>query len=61
VKPFKYKKRTFTVKPAEFVTNLAEINVEDYIRNLLTALKQTFEPMGIELEAGKETEISRWL
>jgi DNA polymerase elongation subunit (family B) len=61
VKPFRYKERTFTVKPAEFVTNLAEINVEDYVRNLLTALKQTFDPMGIELEAEKEAEISRWL
>jgi len=61
VKPFKYKEKTFTVKPAEFVTNPAEINIEDYVRNLLTALKQTFMPMGIELEAEKETEISRWL
>ncbi len=61
VKPFKYKKRTFTVKPAEFVTNLREINIEDYVRNLLTALNQTFKPMGIELKTEKETEISRWL
>lgn len=61
VKPFKYKEKTFTVKPAEFVKSLAEINTEDYVRNLLTALKQTFEPMEIELETEKETEISRWL
>ena len=61
VKPFKYDGKIFTVKPAEFVTNLAEINTEDYVRNLLTALKQTFKPMGIELETEKETEISRWL
>jgi DNA polymerase elongation subunit (family B) len=61
VKPFKYKEKTFTVKPAEFVKSLVEINVEDYVRNLLTALNQTFEPMGIRLETEKETDISKWL
>ncbi|MFZ0965060.1 MAG: DNA polymerase domain-containing protein, partial [Candidatus Bathyarchaeia archaeon] len=61
VKPFKYKEKIFTVKPAEFVKSLVEINLEDYVRNLLTALNQTFEPMGIRLETEKETEISRWL
>jgi DNA polymerase elongation subunit (family B) len=60
VKPFKYKEKTFTVKPAEFVKSLVEINVEDYVRNLLTALNQTFEPMGIKLETERKTEISRW-
>jgi len=61
VKPFTYNGKTFTVKPAEFVKSLAEINVDDYVRNLLNALNQTFEPMGVKLEMGKETEISRWL
>jgi len=61
VKPFKYKEKIFTVKPAEFVKSLVEINVEDYVRNLLTALNQTFEPMGIRLETQKKTEISKWL
>jgi DNA polymerase elongation subunit (family B) len=61
VRPFKYREKMFTVKPAEFVKGLAEINVEDYVRNLLTALNQTFEPMGIKLEREKETEISKWL
>jgi DNA polymerase elongation subunit (family B) len=61
VKPFNYKSRTFTVRPVEFVKSLSEINVEDYVRNLLTALNQTFQPMGIKLEGEKETEISRWL
>jgi len=61
VKPFAYDGKTFTVKPAEFVKSLAEINVKDYVRNLLTALNQTFEPMGIRLETEKETKISRWL
>jgi DNA polymerase I len=61
VKPFIYKGRTFTVKPVEIVKNLAEVNVEDYVRNLLTSLNQTFEPMGIELKEKMETEISKWL
>jgi DNA polymerase I len=61
VKPFKYKEKIFTVKPAEFVKSPVEINVDDYVRNLLTALNQTFEPMGIKLETEKETEISKWL
>jgi DNA polymerase I len=61
VKPFKYKDKIFTVKPVEFARSLIEINVEDYVRNLLTALNQTFKPMGIKLETEKETEISRWL
>jgi DNA polymerase elongation subunit (family B) len=59
VKPFTYDGKTFTVKPADFVKSITEINVEDYIRNLQTALNQTFQPMDIKLE--KETEISRWL
>jgi DNA polymerase I len=61
VKPFNYKGKTFTVKPPEFVKNPTEINVEDYVRNLLTALRQTFEPMNIQLEEKKETEILEWL
>ncbi len=61
VKSFTYKEKSFTVKPAEHVKNLSEINVEDYVRNLQTALNQTFEPMGIKVEMEKETEISRWL
>jgi len=37
-----------------------EINVEDYIRNMTTALQQTFAPMNIELEQKPETKISDW-
>jgi len=61
VKPFKYKGRTFTVRPVEFSTSLIEVNADDYVRNLLTALNQTFEPMDIKLEIERETQISRWL
>jgi DNA polymerase I len=61
VKPFKYNDRTFSVKPAESVSSTAEINANDYVRNLLTALNQTFEPMGILLGIEKDTQISKWL
>ncbi len=61
VKPFKYKDRTFSVKPAEFVSSTTEVNTHDYVRNLLTALNQTFEPMGIQLDTKRDTQISKWL
>jgi hypothetical protein len=60
VKPFKYKGKTFTVKPVEHVKSSKEINVEDYIRKMTTALEQTFAPMGIKLEQKPETKISDW-
>jgi len=61
VKPFKYGNRVFTVKPSELITDLSEINANDYIRNLSTALNQTFEPMGVKLEAERKADISKWL
>jgi len=63
VKPFTYRGREFTVKPADSVKNLSEVNVEDYVRNLTTALNQTFNPMGIrfETEAEVEAKITEWL
>lgn len=60
VKPFMYKDKRFTVKPAEHVESLSEINVEDYIRNLKTALNQTFGPMSIKFETRKDMELSDW-
>ena len=60
VKPFMYKGKRFTVKPAEHVESLLEINVEDYIRNLKTGLDQTFGPMGIKFETKKDMELSDW-
>ncbi len=59
VKPFNYKGKTFTVKPVNYVKSLAEINVEDYVRNLTTALEQTFEPMEIKLEGDRK--LTYWL
>jgi len=60
VKPFGFKGRRFTVKPVEQVRSVSEINVGDYIRNLTTALNQTFEPMNIKFEVEKEMKISDW-
>jgi DNA polymerase I len=58
VNPFAYKGRTFTVKPVDSVKNLSEVNVDDYIRNLMTALEQTFEPMQLTLR--KEAKLTDW-
>lgn len=60
VKPFNYKRNIFTVKPREQVRDVKEINVEDYVRNLKTALEQTFAPMGINLKQKTERKISEW-
>ena len=60
VKPFTYRGKQFSVKPVERVTSVLEINVEDYIRNLTTALDQTFEPMGIIFETKAEAKITQW-
>jgi DNA polymerase I len=60
VKPFKYKSRTFTVKPFSSVRNLSEINIVDYIRNLTSALEQTFEPMGINLDTEFNKKLTDW-
>jgi len=63
VKSFTHRGREFTVKPADKVQSISEINVEDYVRNLTTALNQTFRPMGIRFETeGKvEAKITDWL
>ncbi len=60
VKPFVYRGKRFTVKPAEHVRGFSEINVEDYVRNLRTALGQTLGPMNIRFEAKKDMELSEW-
>ena len=61
VKPFNYRGKQFSVKPVDRVTSIMEINVEDYTRNLTTALNQTFEPMGITFKTKTETKITEWL
>ena len=49
------------MKPANQVKNTAEINVEDYVRNLTTALNQTLKPMGIDFKSETEQKITDWL
>ena len=61
VRPFAYQGREFTVKPAAQVNNISEVNVEDYRRNLTTALDQTFKPMAISFKTETETRITNWL
>jgi len=61
VTPFTYKGKRFTVKPTANVKSVLEVNVEDYIRNLRTALNQTFGPMNIEFEAKADMNLSKWL
>jgi len=60
VKPFNYGGKRFTVKPSGQVKNISEINVEDYIRNLRTALGQTFSPMNVRFEKKRDMKISEW-
>ena len=50
VHPFKLQGKQFTVKPTT-QTSPQEINVGDYVRNLISSLSQSFEPMGINLDA----------
>ena len=49
VHPFKLRGRQFTVKPTS-QANAREVNVDDYVRNLLSSLSQTFEPMNITID-----------
>ena len=56
VKPFLYHGRRFTVKPTENVKRFSEINFGDYVRNLRTALNQTFKPMNIAFSDQSKSE-----
>lgn len=58
VKPFQYRGRAFSVKPAELVKDPREVNVDDYIRNLRTALNQTFKPMNIEFKEDADRKVA---
>ena len=49
VHPFKLQGRQFTVKPTS-QANAREVNVGDYVRNLISSLSQTFEPMDITID-----------
>ena len=56
VKPFNYQRKKFTVKPTDQITNLREINIEDYKRNLITALNQVFKPMEIKIQYNEKSK-----
>ncbi len=56
VHPFKHQGRHFTVRPVSDA-NINELNIDDYVRNLTSSLRQTFEPMGINLRPKMETEL----
>jgi DNA polymerase elongation subunit (family B) len=61
VKPFIYKGRKFTVKPLDLVRGVQEINVEDYVRNLKTALNQVFKPMNLKFDEGQRTTLADFI
>jgi DNA polymerase elongation subunit (family B) len=58
VHPFKTHGRQFTVKPTSQAT-LKEVNVDDYVRNLISSLSQTFEPMNINIQLD-EIDLTRF-
>jgi len=59
VNPFKIEGRQYTVKPSS-QASLREINVNDYVGNLLSSLSQTFEPMNINLNPA-ENSLSKFV
>ena len=61
VKPFIYGGKRYTVKPLNLVKNVQEINVEDYIRNLRTALSQVFKPMNISFDEKKRMTLADFI
>ncbi|UCE57365.1 MAG: hypothetical protein JSW19_03110, partial [Candidatus Bathyarchaeota archaeon] len=58
VKSFQYRGRIFTVKPIEHVRGFHEVNVDDYVRNLRTALNQTFKPMDIKFNELEDRRVT---
>jgi len=61
VKPFNYRGKTFTVKPVELVKDFSEVNVDDYVRNLRTALNQTFKPMNLFFDEEPKTTLADFI
>jgi DNA polymerase elongation subunit (family B) len=61
VKPFIYRRRRFTVKPLDLVGGVQEINVEDYVRNLKTALSQVFRPMNLKFDEERRTTLADFI
>jgi DNA polymerase I len=61
VKPFSYRGKTFSVKPVELVRDYREVNVDDYVRNLRTALNQTFKPMNLSFDEEPKTTLADFI
>jgi len=61
VKPFSYGGKIFTVKPSDAVSDIHEVNVSDYVRNLRTALGQTFKPMNLSFEEEPKTTLTDFI
>jgi hypothetical protein len=61
VKPFNYRGKTFSVKPVELVKDFREVNVDDYVRNLRTALNQTFKPMNLSFDEEPKTTLADFI
>ena len=61
VKPFSYRGKTFSVKPVELVRDFREVNVDDYVRNLRTALNQTFKPMNLTFDEEPKTTLADFI
>ena len=59
VHPFRFQGRQLTVKPTS-QANSREINVDDYIRNLISSLSQTFESMSIKIDV-PETNLAEFV
>jgi DNA polymerase I len=57
VKPFNYGGKNFTVKPTDLVKDPFETNIDDYVRNLRTALSQTFKPMNLSFKEEPKTTL----
>jgi DNA polymerase elongation subunit (family B) len=61
VKPFNYRGKTFSVKPVGLVKDFREVNVDDYVRNLRTALNQTFKPMNLSFNEEPKTTLADFI
>lgn len=60
VEHFNHRGRIFTAKPFRNVRSFGEVNMENYVRNLITALLQTLEPMVTRLDS-RADRLTNWL
>lgn len=60
VKPFRYGKRTFTVRPTRMATK-EEIDIPDYVRRLQLAFQQVLQPLNILFPAEETMGLDAFL